>query len=124
MSARFCCLNRRYSWRPMYPFLNISVRKRRSFHSISTSGVSMVIVLWSVSATTIHPSGLVTRTISDKVLSLIHILRCRRIERCRSRWSPYHLKKKNHAVGEGAIGRGSHDRDEGREKGVNVGDGQ
>ena len=27
---------------------------------------------------------------SDKFLSLIHILRCRRIERCRSRWSPYH----------------------------------
>ena len=24
-------------------------------------------------------------------LSLIHICRCRRIERCRSRWSPYHL---------------------------------
>ena len=24
------------------------------------------------------------------VLSLIHIWRCRRIERCRSRWSPYH----------------------------------
>eukprot|EP00826_Nyctotherus_ovalis_P023234 TRINITY_DN17877_c0_g2_i1.p1 TRINITY_DN17877_c0_g2~~TRINITY_DN17877_c0_g2_i1.p1 ORF type:complete len:315 (+),score=33.12 TRINITY_DN17877_c0_g2_i1:96-1040(+) len=24
------------------------------------------------------------------VLSLIHICRCRRIERCRSRWSPYH----------------------------------
>ena len=23
-------------------------------------------------------------------LSLIHILLCRRIERCRSRWSPYH----------------------------------
>ena len=23
-------------------------------------------------------------------LSLIHILRCRRIERCTSRWSPYH----------------------------------
>ena len=23
-------------------------------------------------------------------LSLIHISRCRRIERCRSRWSPYH----------------------------------
>ena len=23
-------------------------------------------------------------------LSLIHIWRCRRIERCRSRWSPYH----------------------------------
>eukprot|EP00826_Nyctotherus_ovalis_P022743 TRINITY_DN17572_c0_g2_i1.p2 TRINITY_DN17572_c0_g2~~TRINITY_DN17572_c0_g2_i1.p2 ORF type:complete len:121 (+),score=39.40 TRINITY_DN17572_c0_g2_i1:73-435(+) len=23
-------------------------------------------------------------------LSLIHICRCRRIERCRSRWSPYH----------------------------------
>eukprot|EP00826_Nyctotherus_ovalis_P019405 TRINITY_DN15983_c0_g2_i2.p1 TRINITY_DN15983_c0_g2~~TRINITY_DN15983_c0_g2_i2.p1 ORF type:complete len:275 (-),score=81.97 TRINITY_DN15983_c0_g2_i2:22-846(-) len=25
-----------------------------------------------------------------KALSLIHICRCRRIERCRSRWSPYH----------------------------------
>ena len=24
------------------------------------------------------------------LLSLIHIWRCRRIERCRSRWSPYH----------------------------------
>ena len=26
----------------------------------------------------------------SKHLSLIHIWRCRRIERCRSRWSPYH----------------------------------
>ena len=25
-----------------------------------------------------------------RLLSLIHIWRCRRIERCRSRWSPYH----------------------------------
>ena len=28
--------------------------------------------------------------IQRKYLSLIHICRCRRIERCRSRWSPYH----------------------------------
>ena len=27
---------------------------------------------------------------SSRKLSLIHIWRCRRIERCRSRWSPYH----------------------------------
>ena len=27
---------------------------------------------------------------TDLDLSLIHIWRCRRIERCRSRWSPYH----------------------------------
>ena len=27
---------------------------------------------------------------NDLHLSLIHIWRCRRIERCRSRWSPYH----------------------------------
>ena len=27
---------------------------------------------------------------SEILLSLIHIWRCRRIERCRSRWSPYH----------------------------------
>eukprot|EP00826_Nyctotherus_ovalis_P034414 TRINITY_DN2868_c0_g2_i4.p1 TRINITY_DN2868_c0_g2~~TRINITY_DN2868_c0_g2_i4.p1 ORF type:complete len:250 (-),score=40.36 TRINITY_DN2868_c0_g2_i4:15-764(-) len=33
-----------------------------------------------------------TQPISQKLLSLslIHICRCRRIERCRSRWSPYH----------------------------------
>ena len=28
--------------------------------------------------------------VTVKCLSLIHIWRCRRIERCRSRWSPYH----------------------------------
>eukprot|EP00826_Nyctotherus_ovalis_P057508 TRINITY_DN7867_c0_g1_i4.p1 TRINITY_DN7867_c0_g1~~TRINITY_DN7867_c0_g1_i4.p1 ORF type:complete len:243 (-),score=39.88 TRINITY_DN7867_c0_g1_i4:22-750(-) len=28
--------------------------------------------------------------LTTTVLSLIHICRCRRIERCRSRWSPYH----------------------------------
>ena len=26
----------------------------------------------------------------ERDLSLIHIRRCRRIERCRARWSPYH----------------------------------
>ena len=31
-----------------------------------------------------------TYTLSSVWLSLIHICRCRRIERCRSRWSPYH----------------------------------
>ena len=30
------------------------------------------------------------RFIGGVILSLIHIWRCRRIERCRSRWSPYH----------------------------------
>ena len=30
------------------------------------------------------------RSLTMKQLSLIHIWRCRRIERCRSRWSPYH----------------------------------
>ena len=29
-------------------------------------------------------------TTTNEGLSLIHICRCRRIERCRSRWSPYH----------------------------------
>ena len=36
---------------------------------------------------TLHQAGL--REIGP-LLSLIHIWRCRRIERCRSRWSPYH----------------------------------
>ena len=31
-----------------------------------------------------------TKTFGVFFLSLIHIWRCRRIERCRSRWSPYH----------------------------------
>ena len=36
-------------------------------------------------------SALSDGTIADPYdLSLIHIWRCRRIERCRSRWSPYH----------------------------------
>ena len=30
------------------------------------------------------------RCVGAHPLSLIHIWRCRRIERCRSRWSPYH----------------------------------
>eukprot|EP00826_Nyctotherus_ovalis_P002465 TRINITY_DN10494_c0_g1_i13.p1 TRINITY_DN10494_c0_g1~~TRINITY_DN10494_c0_g1_i13.p1 ORF type:complete len:159 (+),score=19.89 TRINITY_DN10494_c0_g1_i13:73-549(+) len=35
-------------------------------------------------------SLLVKVSMGDVMLSLIHICRCRRIERCRSRWSPYH----------------------------------
>ena len=31
-----------------------------------------------------------THKFTQHTLSLIHIWRCRRIERCRSRWSPYH----------------------------------
>ena len=31
-----------------------------------------------------------SRSVQGGKLSLIHIWRCRRIERCRSRWSPYH----------------------------------
>eukprot|EP00826_Nyctotherus_ovalis_P016169 TRINITY_DN14664_c0_g1_i2.p2 TRINITY_DN14664_c0_g1~~TRINITY_DN14664_c0_g1_i2.p2 ORF type:complete len:103 (+),score=19.04 TRINITY_DN14664_c0_g1_i2:402-710(+) len=34
--------------------------------------------------------GNITHNKSLLWLSLIHICRCRRIERCRSRWSPYH----------------------------------
>ena len=36
------------------------------------------------------PSNFSSRTSKALTLSLIHIWRCRRIERCRSRWSPYH----------------------------------
>ena len=38
----------------------------------------------------LHPSSKCTSTSHLQHLSLIHIWRCRRIERCRSRWSPYH----------------------------------
>ena len=37
-----------------------------------------------------EPAPAFTDVPADAYLSLIHICRCRRIERCRSRWSPYH----------------------------------
>ena len=41
--------------------------------------------------TTLECDGQTDRRICRSIyLSLIHIWRCRRIERCRSRWSPYH----------------------------------
>ena len=44
-------------------------------------------LLWNSWASQIIIS---TSLANDMFLSLIHIWRCRRIERCRSRWSPYH----------------------------------
>ena len=43
-------------------------------------------------SSSITSSTLIRSRISETIqyLSLIHIWRCRRIERCRSRWSPYH----------------------------------
>ena len=40
----------------------------------------------------VHPSKILLKIWEkrERGLSLIHIWRCRRIERCRSRWSPYH----------------------------------
>ena len=38
-----------------------------------------------------HSAVVTSESSSSRIyLSLIHIWRCRRIERCRSRWSPYH----------------------------------
>ena len=48
-----------------------------SAHNVSTVGDS-------------EKSSITTNIKSTTGLSLIHIWRCRRIERCRSRWSPYH----------------------------------
>ena len=38
----------------------------------------------------INPVRTGYNSVADQWLSLIHICRCRRIESCRSRWSPYH----------------------------------
>ena len=38
----------------------------------------------------ISPIYIMPSLLLTNMLSLIHIWRCRRIERCRSRWSPYH----------------------------------
>eukprot|EP00826_Nyctotherus_ovalis_P059514 TRINITY_DN8283_c0_g1_i1.p1 TRINITY_DN8283_c0_g1~~TRINITY_DN8283_c0_g1_i1.p1 ORF type:complete len:627 (-),score=129.98 TRINITY_DN8283_c0_g1_i1:17-1897(-) len=42
------------------------------------------------STTVISEKEISPKTPKPQNLSLIHICRCRRIERCRSRWSPYH----------------------------------
>ena len=48
--------------------------------------ISVCVSVWQC----LYISVLVCLCVSLYPLSLIHIWRCRRIERCRSRWSPYH----------------------------------
>ena len=45
---------------------------------------------WSKPAMPLHRHENCCQPAAAINLSLIHIWRCRRIERCRSRWSPYH----------------------------------
>ena len=67
--------------------------------SMSINGVSQKKTrrIWGavVSSDMVQCSQYLANTVSTlwkmvSMLSLIHIWRCRRIERCRSRWSPYH----------------------------------
>ena len=50
--------------------------------------ITIQILLFSHPCISLYPS--VSWLQNCQYLSLIHIWRCRRIERCRSRWSPYH----------------------------------
>ena len=59
----------------------INVKKHKSFQSLMAHWAALISVSLALSQTPVS-------TLWD--LSLIHIWRCRRIERCRSRWSPYH----------------------------------
>ena len=72
--------------------LTFWVRWRHQSRDHSTPGVDFY--GWTI--VTLHLSSTVMEIWPFEVLpgrlflSLIHIWRCRRIERCRSRWSPYH----------------------------------
>ena len=50
----------------------------------------VVMVFYCTSTLTTVKSIFHQLSMTHQFLSLIHIWRCRRIERCRSRWSPYH----------------------------------
>eukprot|EP00826_Nyctotherus_ovalis_P052251 TRINITY_DN6601_c0_g2_i1.p1 TRINITY_DN6601_c0_g2~~TRINITY_DN6601_c0_g2_i1.p1 ORF type:complete len:294 (-),score=-49.26 TRINITY_DN6601_c0_g2_i1:38-919(-) len=55
-------------------------------HSLRLLDIWLLLGLWS----RCQPCWKPCENCSCLCLSLIHICRCRRIERCRSRWSPYH----------------------------------
>eukprot|EP00826_Nyctotherus_ovalis_P066781 TRINITY_DN9909_c0_g2_i1.p1 TRINITY_DN9909_c0_g2~~TRINITY_DN9909_c0_g2_i1.p1 ORF type:complete len:301 (-),score=58.37 TRINITY_DN9909_c0_g2_i1:20-922(-) len=55
---------------------------------IASAGEDNILQLWQIGQEVFECSKL--HLTAHVVLSLIHICRCRRIERCRSRWSPYH----------------------------------
>eukprot|EP00826_Nyctotherus_ovalis_P066696 TRINITY_DN988_c0_g1_i18.p1 TRINITY_DN988_c0_g1~~TRINITY_DN988_c0_g1_i18.p1 ORF type:complete len:103 (-),score=21.51 TRINITY_DN988_c0_g1_i18:22-306(-) len=57
------------------PIVHVAVRIIIGFTSSPSSVTSLLVALLRYTL---------------NYLSLIHICRCRRIERCRSRWSPYH----------------------------------
>ena len=62
--------------------------------TVTTNAFSFFCEHLTVPVTSIHvivvkPAKLMLSSTASH-LSLIHIWRCRRIERCRSRWSPYH----------------------------------
>ena len=57
---------------------------RLTFGLLYLNNIRLFIDKW------INIDSLCTQNHPELYLSLIHIWRCRRIERCRSRWSPYH----------------------------------
>eukprot|EP00826_Nyctotherus_ovalis_P036747 TRINITY_DN3284_c0_g1_i8.p2 TRINITY_DN3284_c0_g1~~TRINITY_DN3284_c0_g1_i8.p2 ORF type:complete len:132 (-),score=30.78 TRINITY_DN3284_c0_g1_i8:20-415(-) len=62
---------------------SVNVRSQQGHHREEEKEVRII-----PSHILIHTSNLIHHL--SPHLSLIHICRCRRIERCRSRWSPYH----------------------------------
>eukprot|EP00826_Nyctotherus_ovalis_P047653 TRINITY_DN5510_c0_g3_i2.p1 TRINITY_DN5510_c0_g3~~TRINITY_DN5510_c0_g3_i2.p1 ORF type:complete len:102 (+),score=12.52 TRINITY_DN5510_c0_g3_i2:221-526(+) len=59
--------------------------------SVNGATLPVVCVLIGSAINSFSPLNTVDEILDEVIdLSLIHICRCRRIERCRSRWSPYH----------------------------------
>ena len=76
-----------------------TVNKWSTFHTFTTTEVYgkpspvdhlQIYILCPHRRAPLHRPMLILACLTGDSLSLIHIWRCRRIERCRSRWSPYH----------------------------------
>ena len=69
------------------------VQKVRRVTHLMTRYVHHILSLFNIIScnwNALGPAFLQSSNSTVEELSLIHIWRCRRIERCRSRWSPYH----------------------------------
>ena len=71
-------------------FFNFSSRSLFFFLAVQNSSIGDLVTDWLTNSLTNRTLLIDIQKAILLTLSLIHIWRCRRIERCRSRWSPYH----------------------------------
>ena len=87
-----CCMKHDYRHKNFKIYYNQGLQRTRLLDILTLiiqttmKNTEMAVALAAATCTNVQQI-----MVADTVfLSLIHIWRCRRIERCRSRWSPYH----------------------------------